>query len=253
MTLEHLLTHTSGIADYCDEYGDEPYEMVWQRANPAAVRAPRDLLPLFAELPALAAPGTEVRYCNAAFVLAGLAIEALTGQSFYDAVAEAVLEPAGMSATGYPALDDVIPDIAVGYLPPADDDPAGPWRSNLYAIPARASPMAARSPLPRISSASWTRSGRGGWSARPGGTRCSGRGSGTSARRRRTGSRGRSPARAAGGTWVTRAVTRGTSPTSAGTPTAACVSWSWPIAPDVPGRLLRSSRTCYRAELLRPR
>ncbi len=45
-----------------------------------------------------------------------------------------------MSATGYPALDDVIPDIAVGYLPPADDDPAGAWRSNLYAIPARGQP-----------------------------------------------------------------------------------------------------------------
>jgi len=28
VTLEHLLTHTSGIADYCDEYGDEPYEAV---------------------------------------------------------------------------------------------------------------------------------------------------------------------------------------------------------------------------------
>ena len=60
--------------------------------------------------------------------------------SFYEAVAEAVLEPAGMTATGYPALDDVIPDIAIGYLPPPDDDPGGAWRSNLYAIPARGQP-----------------------------------------------------------------------------------------------------------------
>ena len=144
MTLEHLLTHTSGIADYADEYGDEPYEDIWLRANPDAVRAPRDLLPLFADLPALAPPGAEVRYCNAGFVLAGLAIEALAGCSFYAAVEEAVLAPAGMTATGYPSLDEVIPDVAIGYLPPLGpdlaEDPDGMWRSNVYAIPARGQP-----------------------------------------------------------------------------------------------------------------
>jgi CubicO group peptidase (beta-lactamase class C family) len=140
VTMEHLLTHTSGIADYCDEYGDEPYEAVWLRANPNTMRAPVDLLPLFADLPSIAEPGAEVRYCNAAFVLAGLAVEAITGRSFYEAVEEAVLAPAGMAATGYSALDDVIPDIAIGYLPPPDDDPGGAWRSNLYAIPARGQP-----------------------------------------------------------------------------------------------------------------
>ena len=140
VTLEHLLTHTSGIADYCDEYGDEPYEDVWLRANPNAMRAPRDLLPLFTGLAPLAEPGAEVRYCNAAFVLAGLAIEALAGVGFYEAVEAAVLAPAGMASTGYPALDDVIPDVALGYLPPPDDEPDGAWRSNLYAIPARGQP-----------------------------------------------------------------------------------------------------------------
>ncbi len=143
VTLEHLLTHTSGIADYCDEYGDEPYEAVWLRANSNAMRAPRDLLPLFSGLASLAEPGAEVRYCNAAFVLAGLAIEALAGVSFYDAVETAVFAPAGMASTGYPALDDVIPDVAIGYLAPPDDEPAaadGAWRSNLYAVPARGQP-----------------------------------------------------------------------------------------------------------------
>ncbi len=140
VTLEHLLTHSSGIADYCDEYGDEPYEDVWLRANPAATRSPRDLLPLFADLQALAKPGADVRYCNAGFVLAGLVVEALAGKGFYEAVEEAVLEPAGMTATGYPCQDDVIPDVAIGYLAPADEDPGGAWRSNLYAIPARGQP-----------------------------------------------------------------------------------------------------------------
>ena len=45
-----------------------------------------------------------------------------------------------MTATGYPALDDVIPDVAIGYLAPPDDDPGGAGASNLYAIPARGQP-----------------------------------------------------------------------------------------------------------------
>lgn len=138
VTLEHLLTHTSGIADYFDEYGDEPFEAIWRRTNPALVRAPRDLLPLFGGLPARALPGAEVRYCNAGFILAGLAIETLTGRSFYEAVAEAVLEPAGMTATGYPALDEAIPDVAIGYLDSPGTGDTAP--NNLFAIPARGQP-----------------------------------------------------------------------------------------------------------------
>jgi CubicO group peptidase (beta-lactamase class C family) len=140
VTLEHLITHTSGIGDYADETGDEPYEAIWLRVNPAVIRSPRDLLPLFATLPAAAAPGAEVRYNNSAFVLAGLAIEAITGRSYYDAVEAADLVPAGMVDTGFPAFDDVISDLAIGYLPPPDDDPGGAWRSNVFALPARGQP-----------------------------------------------------------------------------------------------------------------
>lgn len=140
VTLEHLLTHTSGIADYADEYLDEPYGDLWLRTNPATVREPRDLLPLFADLPRRADPGVEVRYNNGGIVLAGLALEAITGRSFYDVIEDAVLRPAGMTSTGYPAFDDVIPDLAIGYLPPPDDAPDGPWRTNVYAMPARGQP-----------------------------------------------------------------------------------------------------------------
>jgi CubicO group peptidase (beta-lactamase class C family) len=138
VTLEHLLTHTSGIADYVDEAGGEAYEDLWIRTNPAMVRAAADLLPLFADLPPRAAPGAEVRYNNAAFVLLGLAIEVITGQAYPDAVAAEVFEPAGMTATSYPALDDVVPDLALGHVRPERD--GDPWRTNLYMIPARGQP-----------------------------------------------------------------------------------------------------------------
>jgi CubicO group peptidase (beta-lactamase class C family) len=138
VTLEHLLTHTSGIGDYVDEAGGEAYEDLWLRWNPAAMRAPADLLPLFRDLPARAAAGGEVRYNNAAFVLLGLVLEALTGHDFYRVVQDEVLAPAGMTATGYPALDDVVPGLAVGHVRPAEA--GGAWRTNVYQIPARGQP-----------------------------------------------------------------------------------------------------------------
>ena len=38
-----------------------------------------------------------------------------------------------MTASGFFALDEARPDVAVGYLPPRE--PGGPWRSNIYSIP----------------------------------------------------------------------------------------------------------------------
>jgi CubicO group peptidase (beta-lactamase class C family) len=138
VTLEHLLTHTSGITDYVDEAGGEAYEDLWLRWNPAVMRAPADLLPLFRDLPARAVPGAEVRYNNGAFVLLGLVLEALTGHDFYRVVEDEVFAPAGMTATGFPALDDVVPDLAVGHVRPVGD--GGPWRTNAFQIPVRGQP-----------------------------------------------------------------------------------------------------------------
>ena len=138
VTLAHLVSHSSGIADYFDEYGEAGYDTLWLRTSPAAMRAPADLLPLFADRPPLDPPGARGRYSNAGFVLAGIALEALTGRAFFDVVADEVFGPAGMTATGYPSLDDVVPDLALGHLPP--ESPGEPWRTNLYGIPARGQP-----------------------------------------------------------------------------------------------------------------
>lgn len=134
VTTRHLLTHTSGLADYFDEYADEDYAAIWQRVSPGRMRTPADMLELFRELPPRAAPGDEVRYCDAAFVLLGVVVEDAAGGPFPEVVRREVFEPAGMTASGYPALDDVVPDLAVGYQPPAE--PHAAWRSNVYAIPA---------------------------------------------------------------------------------------------------------------------
>ena len=81
LTTHHLLSHTSGIASYFDEEVQDwaPYLACWEVVPTYHVRSPRDLVPLFADKPALAAPGERFRYANANFILAGLVCEQVTG------------------------------------------------------------------------------------------------------------------------------------------------------------------------------
>jgi CubicO group peptidase (beta-lactamase class C family) len=138
VTLEHLLTHQSGLTDYVDDAGGQDFAELWVDRNPGLVRSPADLLPLFGDRPPRAAPGVEVRYNDGGFVILGLVLEALTGRSYHDVVEEEVFAPAGMGATGFPAMDDVEPNLAIGYIRPEAE--GEPWRTNVYAVTGRGQP-----------------------------------------------------------------------------------------------------------------
>ncbi len=139
-TLHHLLSHTSGLADYHgdDDQGWESFTACWDRIPTYRVRRAADLLPLFATLPAIAAPGTEFRYNDANFVLAGLVIEAVTGRAFADVVADEVLAIAAMADTGLEALDEEPARLATGYL--TSDDPYETWLANTFSVPVAVMP-----------------------------------------------------------------------------------------------------------------
>jgi CubicO group peptidase (beta-lactamase class C family) len=135
VTVRHLLTMTSGIADWFEESGE--WEATWSalcREHPISLlRDNADYLPLFAGKPALFAPGERYQYNGAGYLLLGMAIEQLTAKSYVDYVAEHVLRPAGMTGSGFVALDDVAPDVADGYLPVRDEEGrASGWRRNIY-------------------------------------------------------------------------------------------------------------------------
>ncbi len=139
VTVHHLLTHTSGIADYYEEEeqdGIEPpdYGDLWTHRPCYRMLRPADFLPLFGDLPPYREPGQRFQYSNAGYILLGLLIEELAQQPYTEVVTRRVFEPAGMAASGFFALDEARPDLAVGYLKPAT--PKEPWRSNIYAIPA---------------------------------------------------------------------------------------------------------------------
>lgn len=136
VTVHHLLSHSSGIADYFEEEDDHSghdFEDLWLDRPCYRMLRPADFLPMFGDLPPYRGPGERFQYSNAGYVVLGLLIEELTGLPYIEAVDRAVFTPAGMADSGFFALDEVRPDIAVGYLPPRE--PGGLWRSSIYGMP----------------------------------------------------------------------------------------------------------------------
>jgi CubicO group peptidase (beta-lactamase class C family) len=107
VTVHHLLTHTSGMGDWSEsprfpELHDQ-------------IRAVEDYLPLFIDTPLEFEPGDRFRYSNSGYIVLGLIIEKITGQSYYDYVQANIFEPCGMVDTAAYELDADLPDLAVGY------------------------------------------------------------------------------------------------------------------------------------------
>jgi CubicO group peptidase (beta-lactamase class C family) len=140
VTLHHLLSHTSGIGDYADEYDGPPYEQIWETVPPGRIRSARDLVLAFPDVARSGDPGGAARYNNGAYVLAGLALEEATGRTYPDLVRDEVFGPLGMTRSGFWASDAIEPDLAIGYQPPDPEAKPGTaaaaWRTNVHAMPA---------------------------------------------------------------------------------------------------------------------
>lgn len=138
VTVHHLLCHTSGIADYCEEDEDSPgyvedYGSLWEQVPSYCMERPLDFLPLFGDLPPYRPPGERFQYSNAGYVVLGLVIEEVTGRPFIGVVQDRVFARAGMDASGFFRMDEPAPDVALGYLPRTSPD--APLRSNIYRVP----------------------------------------------------------------------------------------------------------------------
>ncbi|MFT4280959.1 serine hydrolase domain-containing protein [Microbacterium sp.] len=136
VTLRHLLTHTSGIADDADEEAGEDYAELWVDKPSYSVIETHDFLPQFAHKEPRVAPGTDCRYCNVGYVLAGLALESVTGQSYRDYVRAHVFARAGMTESDFFDRRDAAPRVAEG----GDVDEDGKWVQNLFSYPPIGSP-----------------------------------------------------------------------------------------------------------------
>ena len=135
VTLRHLLTHTSGIADDADEDAGEVYADLFVDTPCYAILETVDFLPQFAHKPALAKPGFQARYCNVSYVLAGLALERIVGESYRSYVTREIFDRAGMTGAGFFDRRDSVPRVAEGW-----DLVDGKWRSNIFSYPPIGSP-----------------------------------------------------------------------------------------------------------------
>lgn len=136
-TLHHLLSHTSGLPNYHDDTA-AGWSACWDRIPTYHARRPADLLPLFADLPAVHPPGERYAYSDANFVLVGLVVEAVTGRPFSAVVADEVFVRAALADTAFEALDEDPARLATGYV--VDDGPPERWRSNMYSVTAGGMP-----------------------------------------------------------------------------------------------------------------
>ncbi|WP_448061216.1 serine hydrolase domain-containing protein [Cellulomonas hominis] len=142
VTLRHLLTHTSGIADDAEEEAGESYEALWVDKPTYSVTETVDFLPQFVHKPAVFTPGEGCRYCNVGYVLLGLAVERVTGQRYREVVQRDVFDRAGMATAGYFDMRAAVPGVAEGWEP-VREDPDGPvtgWRQNIFSYPPIGSP-----------------------------------------------------------------------------------------------------------------
>ena len=103
VTIRHLLTMTSGIADWIDESPSSRWN--WEslkRTTPLyLLRTAADYLPLFAYREPRFPPGESWSYCNANYVLLGMAVEKVSGVPYTDYMRRNVFRPAGMSDTDF--------------------------------------------------------------------------------------------------------------------------------------------------------
>jgi CubicO group peptidase (beta-lactamase class C family) len=107
ITVEHLLTHTSGIRSYTDMPEWPP---LWRKDFQV-----QELIDFFKYQPMQFAPGTRWAYNNSGYHLLGAIIEQLSGLSYEAFMRQRIFEPLGMRQSCYDQPARIIPKRAAGY------------------------------------------------------------------------------------------------------------------------------------------
>jgi CubicO group peptidase (beta-lactamase class C family) len=107
ITVHDLLTHTSGLANFTSQPGYATLQ-----AHPVS---PQDDLALIRDRPLEFRPGSHWAYSNTNYILLGMIIEKVTGQSYKDFVAANLLQTTGMTKTEVEPPADTSAQQAEGY------------------------------------------------------------------------------------------------------------------------------------------
>lgn len=134
ITVEELLTHTSGIPDYFDESVMDEYEELWKDFPNYRIRSNTDLLPLFIDKPMMYPHGSRFKYNNTGFVVLAMIIEKITGKDFDMYLKESIFIPCKMHSTCYYELDRLPAKCASNYI---YDEIRSEYRTNIYCVDAK--------------------------------------------------------------------------------------------------------------------
>lgn len=116
VTVEHLLTHTSGLPDYFneDELGDDEdffVDIPWYD-----LKEPKEYFPIFPQTEMVAKPGVDFKYNNSGYVLLAAMVAEVSGKSYREFLEQEVFARAGMDSSGMYFMDCLPPNTATGYL-----------------------------------------------------------------------------------------------------------------------------------------
>jgi CubicO group peptidase (beta-lactamase class C family) len=134
VTIEHLLSHRSGIGDYLDEDAEPDIGDYLMPVPVHELATTEQYLVALDGHPTKSDPGTEFSYCNGGFVVLALIAERASGVPFHDLVHQRVCEPAGLTDTAFLRTDDLPGRAALGYV-----EVDGVERSNVFHLPVRGS------------------------------------------------------------------------------------------------------------------
>ncbi len=107
ISIEHLLTHTSGIQSYTDtkDFGEIMRKDM----------KPEELIAHFKNQPMEFAPGTKWNYNNSGYFLLGYIIEKITGKTYPQYLEENFFKPLGMTNSYYGSDSKIIKNRASAY------------------------------------------------------------------------------------------------------------------------------------------
>ena len=108
VTVHQLLTHTSGVPN--PDYGSK------QSANIQRMGAtPREAVAQVSNQPLDFNPGTNWSYSNTGYILLGILIEKLSGQTYAEFLESNIFHPLGMTDSGYDRAAEILKARASGY------------------------------------------------------------------------------------------------------------------------------------------
>ena len=107
VTIRQLLEHRSGIQG--NIFGAPPGKTRHD------VRTLNDYFELFKDQPLAFEPGARQQYSNAGYIVLGLLVERLSGESYYEYVRKHIFVPAGMTRTASWTFDSLPSNTAIGY------------------------------------------------------------------------------------------------------------------------------------------